>query len=843
MKQKKLKAVLSCLLSACLPLSMMGASSAYAITPDEEPPAPTGVNTPESFVLPDIVSAAEAEENGYIGRDYTAEHDLSTFVFKNEDGTGTMRVYSHPVKYYDERGKVRDISLDLAKDADGKIVTAKNNIKTAFPEVLSEGIALSHEDIDLLMVPITDNANAVAEFDEKARTVSYRIDDRTAYVYGLTYTGFKEDIVVSEYTGQTDYRFTLYTNGLALKEDDGVFMLTDKEGEPTAYLSDIVVYTADGGNNTVGAMNCEAVVENEQYALTVHLDEDYLRDEATVYPIRIDPSVITVSGSSGINAKCLYNNNASSNNLLYVGKYSIYKTRTFLGFPTIGEQMEIFSSSLNILEATVEVYDVAQRSQAINVYCYQFNGNWYDNSNGNPTWSSLNQDGTGESAGIYTLLDSRTVGSLYGAGLTVPNRYSFNVTQAVKRWKEQHEVLMTAGDAFLPQEGIVFKAGTAIEGSSSACYTRFAPVQHTTQSPSLEVNFTYNVHHNMFYSKYDPDRMTKSETDHSYLSGALRQNCYGYALGHIVYTDCTSVYKQIPGEFASNGNISNVYSNNVINSTNDAVTRMNYIVHNMSLDAARLGYTMTEYTPTYNNDYVVEQFGTDSRLIAVVTGSTDFHFYMQNSDGTWSHKPGGSNERNISLSNGYILTNDNIYYRANEGSYQAGNAGGYAEGKLKFFVITRYGLWDYPHTNSCFASSHTGSAWPNCGHSNLLAKIIPYREKAGDYFENAVSLGAPSNSVCFGRMDYPRDRDVFTFYVNDTNIHTFTVTCAGVVPGYQTSNVQYSCTIYTNKGTPVASANGTVSVTISKALSPDTLYHISIEEDSQTCSVYQLSLV
>ena len=843
MKQKKLKTVLSCLLSACLPLSMMGASSAYAITPDEEPPAPTGVNTPESFVLPDIVSAAEAEENGYIGRDYTAEHDLSTFVFKNEDGTGTMRVYSHPVKYYDERGKVRDISLDLAKDADGKIVTAKNNIKTAFPEVLSEGIALSHEDIDLLMVPITDNANAVAEFDEKARTVSYRIDDRTAYVYGLTYTGFKEDIVVSEYTGQTDYRFTLYTNGLALKEDDGVFMLTDKEGEPTAYLSDIVVYTADGGNNTVGAMNCEAVVENEQYALTVHLDEDYLRDEATVYPIRIDPS-ITVTGFTSIFAKCLCNDNLYSTMNLYVGRKDGKKYRMFLGFPLLGSSMSVFSSSLNISEATLDLYNDASNSstQNITVYCSQFNKSWVDSGD---TWSSLNQNGYAESSGIYTILDEQTITG--GSGYS---KYTFDVTIAAKRWKDQYGVNVTVGDTFTPTEGLVFNTVATIENGSSTRYKTFVspPILFNEYGPSLKIKFTYSVQHNMFFSKYEPSKLNFVSTvpESDVTIGAMRRmNCYGYAFGNILSTansnSSTTQYFQTPGEFASNSNISNVIPNYQMANSNNPTTMMNYIVNNMNLDASNMGYTITEYTPSASNGYEVDQYGTSSRLIAVVTSENDFHFYMQHSDGTWSHKTGKEQIRNVSLSSGesnigsdsVILTNDNIYSRAAKRNYEGG--------VLKFFVISRGAIWDYPHTNSCFAENHTGQLWPNCGHTNLLAKTTPYMECAGNHCETAAYLGGSSNIYRLGRLDYHYDYDVFTFYVNDTNTHTFTISWAGGPAS--AADVCYVCTVYTTNGTFVASNSDEGTVSLSVALNPGTLYHLEISDEENNCSLYQISFV
>ena len=73
----------------------------------------------EGFVLPAIVSEKEAQENGYVARDKDSEENLYTFVFRNADGTGTMRLYSHPVKYIDSDGETRDITLDVKEDGNG----------------------------------------------------------------------------------------------------------------------------------------------------------------------------------------------------------------------------------------------------------------------------------------------------------------------------------------------------------------------------------------------------------------------------------------------------------------------------------------------------------------------------------------------------------------------------------------------------------------------------------------------------------------------------------------------------------------------------------------------------
>lgn len=116
--------LLSLILTMCIAMSMFNGyapANAVTIEPAETVAIESAEVDSETFVLPDIIDSAEAEENRYIGRVESAEKDLSTFVFANEDGTNTMRVYSHPVKYVAEDGAVRDIKLDVEAKSDGAL--------------------------------------------------------------------------------------------------------------------------------------------------------------------------------------------------------------------------------------------------------------------------------------------------------------------------------------------------------------------------------------------------------------------------------------------------------------------------------------------------------------------------------------------------------------------------------------------------------------------------------------------------------------------------------------------------------------------------------------------------
>jgi hypothetical protein len=81
--------------------------------------------------------------------------------------------------------------------------------------------------------------------------------------------------------------------------------------------------------------------------------------------------------------------------------------------------------------------------------------------------------------------------------------------------------------------------------------------------------------------------------------------------------------------------------------TESPTTDINNIITNMKYDASRIGYTVTEYTVPSTG---IPTISGSKRLIALVVGTTDYHYYMQHSNGTWSHKPGISSVTNLSLS-------------------------------------------------------------------------------------------------------------------------------------------------------------------------------------------------
>lgn len=463
-----------------------------------------GIITPYEYygeldpeTVPEIIGYETAKSRLHVRRMYDEEDDLNTIVFMNADTTRTKYYFGHPVKYVDENGVTKDISLNIvsAPQSANAYMTEANSVTSAFSRTLSDGVSLSNGNVSVTLVPTLNNAdsassvyalrnNAQAQLIDN-KTVSYYYDEKTTIEYKLTYTGFKEDIIVSEYTGKTEYDFTLYTNGLYLTCIDGSYYLLDDNDTVRATLGDIIIFTADERNNTMGCMSSVTVREGYEYELTIHVDADFLADERTVYPIRIDPTVEVTDGDSiGAMEDVLIRQNytyTGSFGSSYIGRFTdgtlsrLLVRFPYLNFNTLG------TNSTFITSATVELRDLmcsGVEDMYIDCHIYNISSPSWSESSG-ATWTSVGNSYVG------TLLDSHLVSYGKGNVSTDYNRYSFDITEAAKMW---------ANGTQSPQKGLVFKASSSFENQtgSNIQYWRktFASYNRAEYKPSFTLTFT-----------------------------------------------------------------------------------------------------------------------------------------------------------------------------------------------------------------------------------------------------------------------------------------------------------------------------------------------------------------
>lgn len=438
----------------------------------------SNTETEQSSEFPEIV-CEEIKENGYIRRKSNEEPDLYTFVFANDDGTETMRVFSHPVKYVNSDGKVNDISLAL-KENDGVYAPESHGVICSFPKNLNEGISIIIDGCEVTTVPLfTDDISA--SFDSEKNVVRYDLDSKTSIEYYLTYTGYEEDIVINEYTGVSGYTFKVMTGGLKLVVIDDIPCLINSDGKCCAHFGDVYIYSEDNTTNAFGTISIESIKNNEEYNVTINVDADFLRNAS--YPIRIDPSVELTYDHNGegaiedvtINENVTFDGTSGS---LYVGRHTAGSlSRALMRFPNL--VMPVTNPD-HIVSASVEIRDLmCQDDEDMSIECYTYKKtapSWSES--GTTTWTSVGSDYLGD------YLSSHTIS--YGCGNVQSHRYGYDITALAKAWVSGTQS---------PSKGIVFKATDAFEAQTGSninyWYKTFSSYNRNgNNKPSLTITYS-----------------------------------------------------------------------------------------------------------------------------------------------------------------------------------------------------------------------------------------------------------------------------------------------------------------------------------------------------------------
>ncbi len=429
------------------------------------------------------------------------EDSLYTKTTDNGDGTKTLEVYGTPVRYRTEDGYVKDISLTPVKDGTG-YRTGDHYIGIAFPEKAGAGISIDNGGYEIVLTPLDGTGNAVnteSAYLSDTGAVVYRKDSKTSYEYSITYSGYKETIVISEYTGQTDYLFRLGTGGLKLSAPNGDLRgegltLIDRNGNSIARISDIIVFTSDNRNNTFGEISYETVKEDSEYILRISLSAGYLSDPDTHYPIYIDPTITVAydANASGtwndiedITVNQNHATDSPTSGTLYIGKAgaSYGAMRTVMRFP----EMDLYGIlPANITSAVVHVRDLMCYAYSLQVDCYGYYGTLPTGSftQTNMTWSGVY--GTMqyyESGGAYR--SSNIV--CYNNGLANGHWYEFSILPAVQSWAQSQN---SSSSFSTSQQAIAFKSTDSYEASSNEHYVCIGSYDRASYKPYLTIVYT-----------------------------------------------------------------------------------------------------------------------------------------------------------------------------------------------------------------------------------------------------------------------------------------------------------------------------------------------------------------
>ena len=356
------------------------------------------------------------------------EESLDSYVYLNSDGTKTVYYMYENVKYIDETGETIEKDITLI-NGNGGYETKENNVELLIPENPSSGIDISYDGYTVTVTPQGIPKGIMAEKEDNAIVYENYFGTNASLKYTPLLSGIKEDIVLTEYTGNTAYVFTLETDGLNIYYDDKGYHLANEDGKEIPFdLGEIVVYDAVGKPGT-GTMKVTVVEEGEKYLLTIEADKEFLSDPTTEYPVTKHPKV------------------TMSQDIKRTG--SIEDAPVFKGYPTsnfgaylynrLGTPSSAYGIGRTVVRLTglynSSVYKAlkADQIQSVKFYVREASGTAAQAIKihpmaSNTTWTETN-------------ITWNTVGSFNGSrdyGTTIqPNTFTgIDITELVKDWKK-----------------------------------------------------------------------------------------------------------------------------------------------------------------------------------------------------------------------------------------------------------------------------------------------------------------------------------------------------------------------------------------------------------------------
>ena len=484
------------------------------------------------LVIPDCIPQDAQNRSKHV-KELPQYENNSTVAFQNNDGTKTFYVFQDPVKYQDDQGATHyfDDSIVSTQDAsqiakDRMYQTKDNDIKTYFPEdvVSNKSVRLEYQKPSLsnnskqtaslpsqdpFYIELKPNVDLrqgyeftygysykaaakyqqvlVQETDNKSKydSVQYNssFGDNVDLSFTPTNSGLEEEIIINKYTGQNTYEFALDTNGIPEQQDDGTIAIKDaKTGMILSTLDNDYAFDSYTGkrkeNDGHDTSNIKTSItkndsKDNEYILTISVDQSFLKNKKTVYPVVVDPQIVIyrldANGQYAQSDAMVSSKNPSTNyntaTDYWVG-YSTteyYMCRTYVKFN--------FPSNFNPYDITSAVYQAREEygyTSSAYVNIYRVLSNW------DPTTINWNNKPS------YGEQISSTLVNYNGA-----HNYYFPITQLVKNW------LLGQSHGGYNNYGFVLKLSDSQEAShdylrkfSSVNYTT-----HTTYDPYIEINY------------------------------------------------------------------------------------------------------------------------------------------------------------------------------------------------------------------------------------------------------------------------------------------------------------------------------------------------------------------
>ncbi|MBQ3604305.1 MAG: RHS repeat protein [Clostridia bacterium] len=300
-----------------------------------------------------------------------------TKTFNRKDGTKVDIISTTPIHYYDEDGTLKDIDNTLEKTtineedvwqnkansftvslpdklgSDNNISIANNSYKLNF-KLSGVSTEKSSEIIDNKPVQLTADETAVSIEDNISKIKYEDVFDDTDIEYLVIENGLKENIIFNSAPDMgyaLSFSFSAPGMSWELNQDNSISFYNADREETFTILSP---YMYDNSGNTSNDIQVNIYRSRTGNLITYLPSTAWLEDKSRVYPVVLDPTVVTYSRSHIVNA-CVGNYTGDTTSYMYVQKYTenetAYNSQMLLNIENsllLGERI--------ITDATVALY-------------------------------------------------------------------------------------------------------------------------------------------------------------------------------------------------------------------------------------------------------------------------------------------------------------------------------------------------------------------------------------------------------------------------------------------------------------------------------------------------------
>lgn len=227
-------------------------------------------------------------------------------TFKENEGGYRMKIYNHPIHYFDEDAKsYRRYNNQLVKTKriEGETSfsgyeNAAGDFRVRFAEQISDGVifTVNKGKYSVSFLP-HDRAMSQAEmvYNENGQKLIFKEYSRGIDLeYTLSEGGIKENILVHDRTSESVIKFILQTKNLTMELEAGGQVLTFKSEDDNNTVFRIPAPSMSDAKGVGSEEVCYDITEKSKdtYELQVVADSAWLNEPSRTYPVSIDPTII-----------------------------------------------------------------------------------------------------------------------------------------------------------------------------------------------------------------------------------------------------------------------------------------------------------------------------------------------------------------------------------------------------------------------------------------------------------------------------------------------------------------------------------------------------------------------